>query len=416
MLKKSVFHCAAIVLCVSIVFIQGCSGRLAGIDNGSETDRTPLASVKHTAESDLAVLQAEDIEYPLSEKIDDVFQQYGTVGAQVAVIRDGRIQAAHSFGYADRENQTPVQTDTKFRCASLSKLITAMTAMTVQETGSLDIHKDIGDYLKYRVRNPRFADVPITCSMLMTHTSSITDCASFLDSRNAGSEIPLQTLLSEASSFSKAKPGTRYSYSNFGAAVLADVAECAAGESFDSLAKQNIFQPIGVDASYLAAELQDPSLTANLYNSGGVLQWSARRQIQETKNDKIGQTHHLYQGNLTISAIDYAKILCVLLNDGKYVQKSVLQPQSVRQILSAQFESAEVTQGYCVKRLDQVVKGRPMWCHTGMNYGMYSSFAMDLSDKSGVVVFTSGANAEKNESELFDVCTDVIRLIYMQKE
>ncbi len=226
--------------------------------------------------------------------------------------------------------------------------------------------------------------------------------------------MPLQTLLSQRSSYSSAKPGTQYSYTNFGVAVLADVAECASGQFFDALAKQKLFQPLGLDASFLASQLREPSLTADLYGSGGTIGWSAQRQMQETRSSRIGQTHHLYQGNLTISATDYAKLLCVLLGDGTYAQTTILQPQSARQILSVHYKDQSVSQGYCVKQLEHVVGGRSLWCHTGVNYGMYASFAIDPADKSGVVVFTSGANAQKTSSELFDVCTDVIRLCYAQ--
>ena len=413
-----------LLLCAVLLSAQGCSRRTdtqtpsrtekaAASDAG--TEQTASAPLPDTTEAAKPLPSAPvRISGALSDSIDRVLRKYGTVGAQVAVIRGGEVQAVHAFGYADKSRQIPVQTDTKFRCASLSKLTTAMTVMALQETGRLDIQKDVGEYLRYTVRNPRFPQTPINCSMLMTHTSSVTDSAAFLQSRNSSSSVPLQTLLSRKDTYTAHQPGTQYVYSNFGVAVLAAAAECAAGQSFDLLAGQYIFQPLGIDAAYLAADLQNPSLTAGLYGTDGGLLWSVPRQMRETKADAPGQTHHLYQGNLTISAADYARILCVLLNDGKAGQTAVLQPQSVRQILSAQFTNQTLTQGFCIKRLDHVAENRSMWCHTGQNFGAYTSFAVDPSDQSGVVVFTSGANAAKDGSELYNVCTEIIRLCYAQ--
>ena len=429
-MQKSIKHilCVCCALCGMLLLINGCAHHDKGFIENVVSTETPdesaiavtsekshperMAVMDQTEKKSEAAPYLEQTEKLLGDEIAAVFRKYGTVGAQVAVIQDGIVLKDYSFGFADQKNKIAVHTNTKFRCASLSKLITAMTAMAAQETDQLDIQKDIGEYLGYSVRNPRFPNKPITCAMLMTHTSSIVDSAAFLDSRNADSAVALETLLSKKSTYTAAEPGKQYSYSNFGVAVLADVVECATGRSFDSVATELLFKPMGIDASYMASNLQEPSFAADLYDSDGRLSWSVQRQMQETQSKKIGQTHHLYQGNLTISATDYARLLCVLLNNGKADQKSILHLESVQQIITPQYEAKDITQGFCTKRLNRVVQGRTMWCQTGVNYGAYTSFAMDPSDKSGVVVFTSGAKAKKDESELLDVCTEIIRLCY----
>ena len=47
--------------------------------------------------------------------------------------------------------------------------------MKLTEDGLLDLDEDIGNYLGFRVRNPKYPDVPITTRMLLMHTSSITN-------------------------------------------------------------------------------------------------------------------------------------------------------------------------------------------------------------------------------------------------
>lgn len=66
-----------------------------------------------------------------------------------------------------------VNANTKYRIASVSKTITGILAMQLQEQGRLDIDKDISAYMGVRVRSPKYPDAVITTRMLMTHTSGV---------------------------------------------------------------------------------------------------------------------------------------------------------------------------------------------------------------------------------------------------
>ena len=345
-------------------------------------------------------------------ELDAIAARYGATGVQAAWIRDGRTAGSYTFGYADRAAGQAVRDDSAFRCASLSKTVCAMVVLRMQTDGLLRIDDDIGTLLGFPVRNPRYPDAVITLRMLMAHTSSIIDSTDFLDSRNAASSVPLRDLLSRRSSYSGARPGTQYAYSNFGVAVLAAAAETAAGKSFETLAQQYLFRPLAIDASFSASTLAQPQRAAALYGTSGNVQWSAARQMQETPARLIGQTHHIYQGNLTISASDYAAILCMLLHAADGSDTRLFPQEAAREMLSMQFRSASVTQGLCVKKAEHVMDGRSFWSHTGSNFGMYAAYVIDPADKSGVVVLTSGANAVKDSSELPNICAEIIRTLY----
>ena len=61
--------------------------------------------------------------------IRDLMRKYAIPGGAVAVLRDGKLIYARSFGYADIENKTPAQPDALFRIASVSKPITGVAIM-----------------------------------------------------------------------------------------------------------------------------------------------------------------------------------------------------------------------------------------------------------------------------------------------
>src|SRR5258706_10773911 len=103
----------------------------------------------------------------------------------VLAIRDGRVVYERQFGRrfiddANPANSKPANTQTLYRVASISKLVTALGVMRLVEQGKLSLDTDIGHYLGYQVRNPHFTDVPITLRMLLTHTASLRDDADYV--------------------------------------------------------------------------------------------------------------------------------------------------------------------------------------------------------------------------------------------
>lgn len=67
-------------------------------------------------------------------------RRWDIVGASVAVAKDGMLVYAKGFGYADSTTLEPVQPYNRFRIASISKLITAVAVMKLQEEGKLSVN------------------------------------------------------------------------------------------------------------------------------------------------------------------------------------------------------------------------------------------------------------------------------------
>ncbi len=340
----------------------------------------------------------------LKEKTDAICASYGAVGVQAAIIKDGKLYGTYEYGIAEKAQGKKVTSDTKFRVASLSKLVTDMVFLRLCEEGLTDINGDISTYLGFAVRSPYYPDTAITPAMLMSHTSSIIDTESFLNSRLTGSSSSIETLLSSASAFSGARPGSSYSYSNFSVALIGSICEKVTGINFDDLAKKYIFEPSETDASYTASGLKDPSLVGALYGSGG---YSVEQQLNERFHPEIGRTHHLVQGNLTISAKDYITIAAALCNEGVTANGvRILNKSSIDTILNDPVGFGHVKNSY-------VIEGKTLCTHTGSNFGMFSAFAIDPESGNGVAVLTSGAPGTKyNSADIYDICLEIIRVFY----
>lgn len=337
----------------------------------------------------------------LKNTYDDICKKYDATGVQVAVIKDGKMFGTYEYGIARKEGEVPVSSDTKFRIASLSKLVTDIVFMRLCEDGKVDLNADISNYLGFKVRNPHHPDSVITPAMLMSHTSSIIDSQKFLSSRFDGSSERIENLLDRNDSYSSSKPGAEFSYSNFSVALIGCICEKATGKTFDALAHEYIFNPMGIDASYLASNLKDLSLLGELYGAGG---YSVAQQTEQKAHSELGQTHHLVQGNLTISAKDYINIAAVLCNGGVAADGTrLLSKESVDKMLSDPV-------GFGFTKNESIAESKVFCTHTGSNFGMFSSYAIDPESGLGVVVLSTGTSGTKNNpAGLYDVCYDIIK-------
>src|SRR6185369_5044974 len=75
--------------------------------------------------------------------------EHNIPGASLAIMRDGKLIYARGFGWADRDAKTPVQPDSLFRIASVSKPITAVAILKLSEEKRLKLDDKILDYLPF---------------------------------------------------------------------------------------------------------------------------------------------------------------------------------------------------------------------------------------------------------------------------
>jgi len=352
--------------------------------------------------------------YPyLKEELDIIALQYNCVAISL-VFFDGDIGEyyAYQYGYADLDEKRVIDADTKFRVASLSKLVTAVCAMVLVDEGKLDLDEDISKYLGYEVKNPEYPDTPITSRMLMQHMSSIFDSSAFHSSLAARVSESTQNLLEKSSSFRKRQPGTQFEYTNLGYSVLAAICEKLSEKMLDTLARDVIFDPLEIDAAYVSGNLQDKENIAVIYNSVHKPTRAVEAQLEITDSGGVlGHDHHLAQGGLVISAIDYAGILSMLGNDGIFHDVRILSPDSVRAINNTNAQGRAYKQGLATRYSFGVfMPDEGSYWHTGSAYGTFAQYIYSADGTNrGVVVITTGATTGRLSNRMFEVCTDLSR-------
>lgn len=206
----------------------------------------------------------------LDQSIKEFMVKHHPPGVSVAVSYRGRLVYARGFGYADVEQKLPVQPDSQFRIASLSKPITAVAIMQLIEQGKLKLDTKVFSVLKAYDKelsepgvDPRLKE--ITIQQCLNHTGGWDRKASFdpmlrsVDfARKLGKQPPaeatdvIRIMVKQPLDF---PPGEKYAYSNFGYNLLGRVIEEVTGQSYGEYVQQAICVPLGMKQTELGKTL-----------------------------------------------------------------------------------------------------------------------------------------------------------------
>ena len=125
----------------------------------------------------------------LDAAIEKILRRHKASCATVMAAKDGQVVYTFHYGLKDRKQKLPVDSETFFKIASVSKMVTGIRVMMLVEEGLLDLDTDISTYLGYKVVNPYYPKKPLTLRMLMSHTSSIKSSGGYSNEKNPLSAI-----------------------------------------------------------------------------------------------------------------------------------------------------------------------------------------------------------------------------------
>lgn len=194
---------------------------------------------------------AQDLPFVHADKIDSALlaeiKKQEIVGMAVIVVDQGKVAWSKTYGYADREQQIPVDLrQTQFRWASVSKPLTAVAAMQLVEKGQLDLDADIRSYV------PEFPDkgVKITARQLLCHRGGIVHNNRLDSTLNYNVPHPFAETIVALDKFKDAPllhpPGQDFEYTTQGYMLLSAVIERAGKQKFADQIQDRIAKPLGM--------------------------------------------------------------------------------------------------------------------------------------------------------------------------
>lgn len=145
------------------------AGLLATSGHAASADR--IARV----ESGLApriFAEGQPIKWTLQERM----ARYRVPGVSIAVINDGKLEWARGYGTLEAGGSAPVNAETVFQAASISKPVSAFALLRLVEAGKLQLDQDVNEVLKtWKVPANSFtAEEKVTLRRMLSHTAGLT--------------------------------------------------------------------------------------------------------------------------------------------------------------------------------------------------------------------------------------------------
>lgn len=305
---------------VLMIFLISCS---------SKNDRkqyTP-AEVESWPEVDVDVI-FKDLDKPILEKkaaqIDKAFQNLKkktTFNGTALFAEKGRIVFEKSFGVRDlRTRKGEIFNNDVYQLSSVSKMFTAEAIMILKSRGLIDYDVDIRTYI------PEFPYEGITTRMLMTHRSGLSRYETLADNHWPDKKKPF-TNDDMIAYFVKYKPNPYFKpdngfhYCNVNYALLASIVERVSGKTFVNFMREDIFDVLGMNDSYIYDMPKDTTVSLYLPNciQGYYVGRRKPRQAQNeylngVKGDKImfSNVEDMYRFKV---AIDYGLLVPDTIQD-----------------------------------------------------------------------------------------------------
>jgi len=177
---------------------------------------------------------------------------YSTPGVSIAVINNNQLAWTKAYGIKDANTNEPVTTNTIFEAASTSKFLTAALALHFVQNGLIDLDENVNSYLtSWQIPENEFTtEKKVTLRFLLTHQAGL-PTTNFNYDENIGYPTLLNVLNGESPALNEPAipilvPGSQWQYSNVAYDVIQLLLEDISGKSFQQIADEIIFKPLGM--------------------------------------------------------------------------------------------------------------------------------------------------------------------------
>lgn len=172
-------------------------------------------------------------------------------GVAYGVVVDGELVLVRGLGHRDVAAKAPVDADTVFRIASMTKSFIALSVLKLRDEGKLALDDPVSRHVpELAALAPPTADSgPVTIRHLLTHTAGFPEDNPWGDRQLATSDDELSAWLRAGVPFSTGT-GSGFEYSNYGFAILGRVVSRVSGMRYQEYVSREILRPLGMTSTF----------------------------------------------------------------------------------------------------------------------------------------------------------------------
>ncbi len=313
-------------------------------------------------------------------------------GVSVAVIHDAQVVWRRGFGFSDAGTKVPVDHETVFQAASMSKPVFAYVALKLCEKGVIGLDIPLTSYASepFLIGDPRL-DL-ITPRLVLSHSSG------FQNFRSRGAPLRINF-----------PPGSRYAYSGEGYYFLQSVithltgrtnrSDCAKFEAdlevcatdIGEFLTTNSLVPFGMNLSRYVVDETSDRHAATAHDENG-------KPLPKSKASGPAITRYAAMGGLHTTPTDYARFMIEILNP-KAPDNFRLKKETIAEMLRPHVKIDDGPRP-SAWGLGWQLQDNGLINHGGDNRGFHCHAIASPKTKSGLVVMTNGENGYRIIQEL----------------
>lgn len=253
-------------------------------------------------------------------------------GAVTMVVAKDRVLHLEATGLADVASKRPMTPDTVFWIASMTKPVTGVALLMLQDEGKLKVTDPVAKYLPEfaNLKTPSGKPANLTITQIATHTSGLGEAGP--EGQKAKTLADLVPLWVAAPM--QYEPGAQWKYTQSGINAMSRIVEVVSGMTFDKFVQARIFDPLGMKSStfYPDGDLRARLVTSYAKNkeTGALEAVPPRADYGPRDRPPLGN------GGLYSTAPDYAKFCRMLLNGGTLDGRRYLSASAMKLLMTPQ--------------------------------------------------------------------------------
>lgn len=370
-----------IALCICMMVVNTC---------GSNVDAKALMSSLRTEQ---------EIENQIDKYTDDYIGKT-TVGAEIAVMKDGKTAFRKAYGYSDYEAQTPLTEGQVMEWGSVTKLFTWVAVMQLVEQDKLDLNVDARKYLtdSFLKKSKLDKAKEFTILQLMNHTAGFEDAIINLGFEEEDRIVSLEQALCKARVEQCYEPGMVMAYSNYGASLAGYIVECITGKDFYEYIQENIFQVLGMSQTTMNPHASEElkALKPKGYNAQG----------KGVFAEGIWTYVSLYPcGSINGTIEDMEKFVAALLLKKNERSPLFKEKETLDTLFETTYQIDSETEGIA-HGFFEYDGNKDVYFHKGNSVNFSSVVAFNRKDRSALLVACNQANEADIVSGLFNALYD----------
>lgn len=247
-------------------FIAACKNNDAHLKDAKQ--RNKIEQLKLPAAAPLSNAEKQQLSYAVQQWYDTVLAP-SVFNGGILVAKNGQI-VFEKYRGSEPLGKDSINASTAFHIASVSKTFTAMAILKMWQDSLLQIDDELSKYF------PQFNYPGVTIRSLLNHRSGLPNYVHFIDklswkdSTHISNTDILHILISQKASLENiGKPNSNFSYCNTNYALLALLIEKISGQSYPAYMTQHIFEPLGMQHSFVYT-LSDSARASKNYDWKGV--------------------------------------------------------------------------------------------------------------------------------------------------